>query len=73
MTILQWLPLENDDDKILFLDCKDIKTSCNNLCLNLSVFIKTFNLINCSNIYYNINVHENKLLVQVNLFKALYC
>lgn len=68
MTILQWLPLEKDDDKNLFLECKDIKNSCTNLCINLGVFLKTFNIINCSTIYYNINVHENKLFIEVTHF-----
>lgn len=69
MAILQWLPLEKQEDKNLFLECKDIKKSCSDLCVNLSVFLKAFKLVNCSILYYSINTSENKLLFEVRILQ----
>lgn len=66
MTILQWLPLELDDDKLVYNECKELKKSCTDLCGELGRFMKEFRIKNYSKLHHNINTIETDMFVEVN-------
>lgn len=68
MTITKWVPLQNEENKNLFLECNQLKTSAIELIELLGKFLNEFQLKNGWKSYHAIS--ENELLFEV-CFKSI--